>query len=111
MSEIRKELLHQYANATEGLSANGPQVAALIEIIDKQDKELAALKAENARLKAPVSDEEWATYCFPTASQIKVIARQDFDFIIQSRLSAPPPNTNPPGPPEPPRPPRDRSVR
>jgi cell division protein FtsB len=56
MSEIRKNLLHQYANATEGLSVNGPQVAALIETIDKQDKELAALRTENARLKEEPHD-------------------------------------------------------
>ena len=81
------------------------QVAALRKQLQTANKELALWRSEhdpcpfaleNERLtervrvlNQPVSEEEWETYCFPTASQIKVIARQDFDCIIAARSAAP----------------------
>jgi len=81
------------------------QVAALKKHLQTANKELALWRSEhdpcpfaleNERLtervrvlNQPVSEEEWETYCFPTASQIKVIARQDFDCIIAARSAAP----------------------
>ena len=55
-------------------------------LVSELKAELRTLREENARLKGPVTDEEWASFDFPVEGYSKtVIARQDFDVIIAAR--------------------------
>ena len=47
------------------------------------------LEAENARLRAPVSDEEWMNLCAGDLADMDWICRRDLDRFIAARAAEP----------------------
>jgi hypothetical protein len=66
----------------------------LIARIDRAETELATLRAENARLKAPVSDEEMSLFAVKVYDDRErsgwCIQRQDADRLIIARAKEQP---------------------
>ena len=77
------DIADEESEMTDGYVHHASFVKELILRIAARDEEIAALKAENDRRKAPLSDEEWRS----TASWPKGLWRDCLDKLIANRVA------------------------
>jgi Lar family restriction alleviation protein len=84
---VQQFLTDMYATMIDPVEASGLKVAELCALLLKQATEdrqrLYDLQAENARLKAPVSDEEWTKW--PSIAGTRMAYRADVDALLSQR--------------------------
>lgn len=94
MDELTKEKIERVEMMASGDSTwdlSEKDVSALRHVLDRladQIERIARLEAENKRLSAPVSDEEWETtklWCIDGKPDHTIATREEFDYIIAAR--------------------------